>query len=84
MSLKQTAGVIDRYRAVEAASLAADGHRGDERATRFREARRRDVDGRSPEMAGLTSLFSCASADLNVRLIHSFTSKLSSENAETS
>lgn len=32
----------------------------------------------------LTSLFSCASADLNVRLIHSFTSKLSSENAATS
>lgn len=32
----------------------------------------------------LTSLFSCASADLNVLLIQSLTSKVSSENADTS
>lgn len=71
-------------RAVEAASLAADGRRNDrcDSNPRKRVAKTGTRGGWRP--ARLTSLFSCASADLKVRLIHPFTSKLSSENAETS
>lgn len=52
--------------------------------TRIRKGASRRREPRENDGPRLTSLFSCASADLKVRLIHSFTSKMSSENAETS
>lgn len=81
--------VIDRGRAVRVDSAVAECRCSDERDAKIRKARQRErgkarIGGSRAGARRLTSLFSCASADLNVRLIHSFTSKLSSENAETS
>lgn len=83
----------EESKSVSPTTAAGGGSRPVRRPTGIggRRARFSESDGRrgreptvEAETVRLTSLFSCASADLNVRLIHSFTSKLSSENAATS